>query len=332
MFRSVILVLSVMAWVGAWAGASQAQGPVAGRTYRVGFTQIVDHPALNAVRQGFLEGLKEAGFVEGRNLRFDYVDAQGDVGATRGIAEKFVAEKVDLLAPCSTPSTLAAIKAASGTTVPVAFGCVTYPVESGVLAATNKATGTNVTGFYGLPPSERMWELLLLLHPQARIVGTLYNPAESHSLALNASSKAIAVARGLSWAEVQVSSPADVLPSVRALMGRVDCLLLPQDSTLAAAFDAIVVAAREAKIPLFSFDPGSVERGAVAAFAPNQRQAGLDWAREFAVPVLLGKAPGTLKPAPYTAYSLLLNRAAAKAAGITLPPELLAAALKVWDE
>src|SRR5215470_15708799 len=63
--------------------------PQPGRTYRIGFSQLVDHPALNATRQGFVDGLKSEGFEVGRNLAFDYQNAQGDVGTARSIAEKF---------------------------------------------------------------------------------------------------------------------------------------------------------------------------------------------------------------------------------------------------
>ena len=315
----------------AFAQPALAQ-PTPGRTYSVGFSQIVDHPALNATRQGFLDGLKEAGFVEGKNLKFSYLNAQGDVANARNIAEKFIADKVDLIAPCTTPNVQAAIRLTRGTPIPVAFGCVTNPVESGILTSIDKPTGTNVTGIYGIPPVERMWDLLVQLHPTAKVIGTIYNPAESNSLALNEANKAAANKRGFTWAEIQISSSADVLAAARALAETADCLLMPQDNTIASAFDAIVIAARDFKRPLFSYDTSTVERGAVAAYAQDQRQAGLDWAREIAVPILLGTNPGTLTPVPYKAYSLLLNKAAAKAAGITLPPELLKSALKVWEE
>src|SRR5882724_6530541 len=72
-----------------------AQSPAAGRTYRIGFSQLVDHPALNATRQGFIDGLKSAGFEIGKNLVFEYQNAQGDVGTARNIAEKFLASGVD---------------------------------------------------------------------------------------------------------------------------------------------------------------------------------------------------------------------------------------------
>src|SRR5215468_7500263 len=122
--------------------------PQPGRSYRIGFSQLVDHPALNATRQGFVDGLKAEGFEVGRNLVFDYQNAQGDVGTARSIAEKFLADNVDLLAPCTTPVVLATIRVAKDSKMPVTFGCVTNPVAVGVLQTVDKPTGTNVTGFY----------------------------------------------------------------------------------------------------------------------------------------------------------------------------------------
>ena len=316
------LVLATPAW---------AQAPQPGRTYVIGFSQIVDHPALNATRAGFLEGLKEAGFVEGQNLKFEYLNAQGDVGNARNIAEKFIADKVDLMAPCTTPNVQAAIKATKGSTIPVAFGCVTNPVESGILQSLDKPTGTNVTGMYGLPPVAKMFDLLQRLMPGVHTIGAIYNPAEGNSLALNALNKAEAVRRGLAWAEVQITSSAEVYGATQALATKAQALLMPQDNTVASAFDAVVKVARDHKLPLFSYDTSAVERGAIAAYAQDQRQAGIDWAKLIAVPVLLGKPAGTVKPEPYRAYDLLLNKTAAAAAGVKLPDDLLKSATKVVE-
>jgi putative tryptophan/tyrosine transport system substrate-binding protein len=101
------LIVAAFSLTGTVATAQQP-----GHVYRVGYTQIVDHPALNATRQGFLDGLKAAGFVEGTNLVFEYQNAQGDVGNARNIADKFLADKVDLMAPCTTPSAQAAVRVA----------------------------------------------------------------------------------------------------------------------------------------------------------------------------------------------------------------------------
>jgi putative ABC transport system substrate-binding protein len=327
------LAIGLAMWLGL-GGLAHAQqaGPQPGRTYRVGFSQIVDHPALNATRQGFQDGLKSAGFIEGKNLIFEYLNAQGDVANARNIAEKFVADKVDLMAPCTTPNVQAAIRVTRGTTVPVAFGCVTNPVESGILASLDKPTGTNVTGFYGLPPVAKMFDLMLQIRPDAKKIGTIYNAAESNSVTLNNLCKAEAERRGLTWVEAQVASSAEVKTAVDSLVGRADTFLMPQDNTVASAFDAVVKTMRDNKIPLFSFDSTSVERGAIAAYAVNQYQSGVDWATEVAVPVLLGRDPGTLVPVSFRGYDLNLNTAAARAASITLSPDVLKQATKVYDK
>ncbi len=111
-----------------------------------------------------------------------------------------------------------------------------------------------------------------------------------------------------------------------------DTFLMPQDNTVASAFDAIVKTARERHIPLFSFDTTAVERGAIAAYAQDQYQVGVDWATDVAVPVLLGRDPGTLVAVPYRAFALYLNSAAAGASGIALPPDLVAKAAKNYDK
>ncbi len=309
---------------------AQAPGPVPGKTYRVGFAQIIDHPSLNATRAGFLEGLAAAGFVEGKNLVFEFQNAGGDLAKARAIAQKFVADRFDLVAPCTTPNVQATIEAAKGTRVPVAFGCVVNPVESGILAAVDRPAGANVSGIYGVPPVTRMFDLIQQVFPRAKVVATIYSGSDSNAIALNALNKAEAIRRGMTWAEVQVSSSAEVLVAAQALVGRVDTMLMPQDNMVASAFDAIVRVARGAKIPLFTYDPAAVERGAMAAFAQNQHQGGVDWAREIAVPILLGKPAGEIVPVPYKAYDLLLNTAAAEAANVALPPDLVKSAIRVF--
>ncbi len=325
--RLVVLLAVGFALLG---GQGAAQQP--GRVYRVGFSQIVDHPALNATRKGFLDGLKAAGFVEGTNLIFEYQNAQGDVGNARNIAEKFLADKVDLLAPCTTPNAQAAVRLARGTAVPVVFGCVTDPVGAGLVTALDKPSGSNVTGTYGLPPVARMFDVILQLRPDTKRIGTIYNSSETNSATFARLSKAEAEHRGLVWVESPITSSADVKTAADSLIGRADVILLGQDNTVASAFDAVLKTARDNKLPLFSFDATAAERGALASFGQNQYQTGVDWAKELAVPVLLGHDAGTIVPVPYHAYDLQLNAVAAAAVGVMLPAELTKSAAKVYGQ
>jgi putative tryptophan/tyrosine transport system substrate-binding protein len=314
MFRRTLLAAAALLF----AAPAWAQAPVPGKIYTIGFSQIVDHPALNATRQGFLDGLKEAGFVEGKNLKFEYQNAQGDVGNARNIAEKFLADGVDLLAPCTTPNTQATIRVTKGSKTPVVFGCVTNPVQVGVLQSLDKPTGTNVTGLYGAQPVTELLDLVQEIVPKAKTIGTIYNGGETNSTAANAIAKAYAERHGLKWVEVQITSSAEVKTAVESLVGRVDALVTPQDNTLASAYDAVVKTTRDSHLPLFSLDTTAVQRGALAAFGVDQYKSGVAWARLVAVPVLLGKDPATFLPVPYRDYDLYLNTATASADGITV--------------
>jgi putative ABC transport system substrate-binding protein len=327
-----LLAALVLLTVAQTAHAQQVTAPVPGKTYRVGFSQIVDHPALNATRQGFLDALRDAGFVEGKNLVFEYQNAQGSVGNARSIAEKFIADGVDLLAPCTTPNVQATIKVARGGAIPVVFGCVTNPVDAGVLTSLDKPTGTNITGLYGSLPVEELIGLVTEILPKAKTIGTVYNGGETNSTAANAIAKAAAAKRGLNWVEVQITSSAEVKTAVDSLVGRIDVLLTPQDNTLASAFDAVVKRTHDNRIPLFSLDTTSVERGALAAYGVDQYKSGVAWASQVAIPVLLGRDPATFVPVPYRTFDLYLNTATAAADGITLPAAVLQRARKTFDK
>ena len=305
--------------------------PQSGRTYKVGFSQLVDHPALNATRQGFIDGLKAEGFEIGKNLNFDYQNAQGDVGTARSIAEKFLADGVDLLAPCTTPVVQATIRVAKDNKIPVVFGCVTNPVAVGVLQSLDKPTGTNVTGFYTVPPVPQNFDLFLAIRPGLKTIGTIYNSGETNSEALNKLAKAEAEKRGIAWQAVAITSSAEVKNAIDSLIGKVDAVVTLQDSTVASAYEPIVKATRDAKVPWFAFDVLAVPRGAIAALAQHQYQNGVDWARKVAVPVLLGKDPGTLIAVEATVFETQINAGAAKAVGLSVPESILKQASKVYE-
>lgn len=325
------LVAAAAVLVAMPAAAQTRTAPEPGKTYRIGFAQIVDHPALNATRQGFIDGLKQAGFEIGRNLVFDYQNAQGNPGTARNIIEKFMADKVDLLAPCTTPVVQAAIRLTKDSKTPVAFGCITNPVQTGVLPSLDKPTGTNVTGFYTIPPVKRNFDIFLAIKPDVKTIGTVWNSGETNSEALNRLAKAEAESRGIKWIPVTVTSSAEIKNAAESLVGKVDAIVTPQDNTVASAYEALIKVARDAKIPWFSLDVLAVERGAIAAVAQHQYQNGVDWAKKVAVPVLLGQDPGTVLAVEAQVFEVHVNLAAAKAAGLTIPEAVKNQATKVFE-
>jgi putative ABC transport system substrate-binding protein len=309
--------------------AAPARAPQPGRTYRVAYSQIVDHPALNETRRGFLDGLKQMGFVEGQNLTFLYQNAQGDVGNARNIAEKFLADGVDVLTPCTTPNVQAAVRVAKGGKTPVVFACVTDPVAAGILESVTRPSGTNVTGVYNPLPIGELFDLFLRIQPGMKTAGTIYNASEGNSQVINRQAKAEAERRGLKWVEVTVAGSADVRTATESLVGKVDALILGQDNTVASAFEAVVKVAQEHQLPLFSMDTQAPARGAIASLAASNYEQGVLWAKELVAPVLLGADPATMTPVRPRVFDLQVNVQAASAAKLTIPKDVVDRATKV---
>jgi putative ABC transport system substrate-binding protein len=209
---------------------------------------------------------------------------------------------------------------------------VTDPVETNILKSTTEATGTNVTGFYTIPPVKRNIDTFLAIKPGIKTIGTIYNSGETNSVTLNKRAKAEAEKHGIKWVEVTVTSSAEIKNAAESMVGKVDAFVTPQDNTVASAYEALIKVARENKIPWFSLDVLAVERGAIAAVAQHQYQNGVDWAKKVAIPVLLGKDPGTVVPVAAEVFEMRVNTAAAKAVGITIPEAIVKQADKVFDK
>ena len=248
-----------------------------------------------------------------------YQNAQGDVGNARNIAEKFLADGVDVLTPCTTPNVQAAVRVAKGGKTPVVFACVTDPVAAGNLESVTRPSGTNVTGVYNPLPIGELFDLFLPHQPGMKTAGTIYNASEGNSQVINRQAKAEAERRGLRWVEATIAGSADVRTAAESLIGKVDALILGQDNTVASAFEAVVKVAQEHQLPLFSMDTQAPARGAIASLAASNYEQGVLWAKELVAPVLLGADPATMTPVRPRVFDLQVNVQAASAAKLTIP-------------
>ena len=127
-----------------------------GKTYTIGINQLVQHDALDASREGFIEGLKEKGFEEGKNLKINYQNAQGDMAIAKTISDQFVTSNVDLIFAIATSSLQASYNSTKD--IPIVFTAVTDPIDAGV-AKSWESSGTNVTGTSDMVSMEKQLEL-----------------------------------------------------------------------------------------------------------------------------------------------------------------------------
>jgi len=253
----------------------------------IGITQIVDHPALNAVRDGFIDEMTKQGYIEDEDVVYDLQNAQGDMATANTIAQKFVSEEVDLILSIATPTSQAAVNAT--TTIPVVFSAVTDPVGAG-LVKNLENSGNNVTGISDLTPVRKQFELIKEMLPEAKAVGTVYNAAEANSVLTNELAKEACADLGLKLMEATVSSTADVLLAARSLVGKVDAIYVSTDNATVSALDAVVQVTNENNIPLVLADPTTLEKGALVALGFNYYQHGQQTA-PIVIKILEGAKP-----------------------------------------
>lgn len=311
-----------------FAAASLAMATAApAQTAKVSVTAIVEHPALDAVRDGVRDGLGEAGYKVGENLDFTYETAQGNAATAAQIAREFAGSGPDVIVPISTPSAQAV--AAATRDIPVVFSAVTDPVAAG-LVKTNEEPGGNVTGVSDLSPIADHVALIKEVVPSAKSVGFIYNPGEANSVVLLDLFKKVAGEEGLSVVEAPANKSAEVQAAARSLVGKADAIYVPTDNTIVSALEALVGVAEESDLPLFSGDTDSVARGTLASVGFNYYNVGKQTA-EIVVRILKGEEPGTIPVTFASGTDLVVNKKAAEAMGVTLPQSVLDRASNVIE-
>lgn len=291
----------------------------------VAVTAIVEHPALDAVRDGVKDSLKAAGFEDGKTIRFVYESAQGNPATAAQIARKFVGENPAVIVAIATPSAQAA--AAATKEIPIVFSAVTDPVGAQLVESLGKPNG-NVTGVSDFSPLSDQLDLVKEITPNAKTIGVLYNPGEANSVSTIDALKGLAADRGFKIVEATAANSAGVQQAARSLVGKVDVIYVPTDNTIVSALESAVKVADENQIPLYTADTDSVARGALAAIGFNYYDVGKETGG-YVVRILNGEKPSRMPATVAKGTNLVVNTAAAQKMGVTIPPAVLSKASKV---
>ena len=294
----------------------------------VAITQIVEHPALDAVHQGIKDELAERGYKPGESVELMFESAQGNAAIASQIARKFVGEQPDVIVAIATPSAQTA--AAAARNIPLVFSAVTDPVEARLVKSLQNPGG-NITGVTDMLPLEKHIDLLQRVLPDAKRIGTVYNPGEANAVALVNQLETRLADRGMELVKAAATKTSEVLGAARSLVGKVDAIYLTTDNTVISAVEAVISVGERADIPVFAADTATVSRGAVAALGFDYydvgRQTGAMVAR-----ILSGTAPADIPVETVEALSLFVNPAAAERMGITLPADVVDDAAEVINE
>jgi len=308
-------VVAVMLILGSYSQASFAEN----RTVTIGITQIVEHPALDAARQGFVDALKEHSYIEGKNVIYDIQIAQGNVATANSIAKTLVGENVDLILAIATPAAQAVANVTRK--IPIVISSVTDPVGAGLVESI-ESPGGNVTGTTDKSPIDRQLKLMIEIDPKLKRLGFIYNSSEDNSVSSLKQLKEEAAREGIDVTDVTVINSSGVLLAAKSLVGKVDAIHIPTDNTVVSAFESVAKVCEDNLIPLFAADVDSVPRGAVAALAVDYYRLGRQ-SGEMAYRILQGADPGSMPVESLRDLKLVVNPKAAQRIGIAIPESVL---------
>lgn len=295
------------------------------KTAKVAVSQIVEHPALDATRQGLVDGLKAKGYEQGKNLEFDYKTAQGNPAIAVQIARQYVGERPDVLVGIATPTAQALVSATRD--IPVVFTAVTDPVGAKLVKQLEQP-GKNVTGLSDLSPVDQHVELIQEIMPGVKTIGVVYNPGEANAVSLMKLLKESTDKRGIELVEATALKSADVQTATQAISGKSDIIYALIDNTVASAIEGMIVSANQAKTPVFGAATSYVERGAVASLGFDYYQIGVQTA-DYVAAILEGKNPGEMDVKVAKGSDLVINATAAKKLGLSIPKTVLDRATSV---
>ena len=312
----------------ALAGAlALLSAPAGADAVTVAVSQIVEHPALDATREGLKRGLADAGYVDGENLKFVFQTAQGNAATAAQIARSFIGDRPDVLVGVATPSAQAL--AAATRDLPIVFTAVTDPVGAKLVSSMD-APDANVTGLSDMSPVGQHLDLMMEVKPDLKAVGVVFNPGESNAQSLVDLLKAEAAARDVAIVEAPAPTTADVQNAARSIVGRVGFLYAPTDNTVASAITALIATGERAGVPVFGGSNTYIADGALIGLGFDYDQIGYQTA-DYVVKILQGAAPSDLPARVATGSDLIVNAGAAKTLGLTIPDAVLARATKVVD-
>ena len=296
--------------------------PVWADQLHIGVSQIVEHPALDNCRDGFVDGLQQAGYVPGEDVIYDFQNAQGEFSNAISIAQKFKDDQVDMIVAISTPIAQACAQVTDE--IPIIIGAITDPVAANI-AESWESSGNNITGMSDAAPNEAQLKLIPRFLPEARRVGTIFNAGEANSVVQVELSREVCQELDLELVEVTASNSNEVLMAAQSLVGRIDVFYIVTDNVAVSAISSIVKVSLDEKIPIVVADPTYVPEGTLTSFGIDYFTLGQKSA-EKAVQVLEGKAPAEIpigKLDQPEQLKFVINMDVAQQLGLEIPAELI---------
>lgn len=286
---------------------------------KIGVLQLIEHNALDSAYKGFVDGLKEAGYEDGKNIIIDYQNAQGEQANCITIGQKFINDKSDLILAIATPAAQAIVNMTKD--IPILITAVTDPADS-KLVADNNSPGGNVTGTSDLTPVEAQIELLKEIISDVKTVGLLYCSSEQNSVfQINIAKKKLD-AMGIKYIDIAISNLNEIQQVIQNVIGKVEAIYTPTDNMIANGMATVALMTEPAKLPVICGEGGMTMLGGTATYGINYYELGKLTSTQ-AVSILKGDKKTSEMPIEYLQkFDLVVNTNMIESIGLTIPESL----------
>jgi putative ABC transport system substrate-binding protein len=325
------LALGIALQLGGLFNPVSTEAQEAARVARIGFL-VADRSPMPY--QSFLQGLRDHGYVEGRNVVIEYRSAEGKIERLPALAAELVGLKVDVIVAAVTVAALAAQQATR--TIPIVFGAVSDPVATGLVTSFARPGG-NITGLSFFAPElvGKSLELLKQAAPGVNRVAVLWQSgglAARQGEALRKAAEDAARVLGMQLQVVEARGPDDFDRAFAEIArGRADALMVPTSATFIQARGRLVGLAAKGRLPAVYSAREFVDAGGLLAYGPNLRDL-FQRAATYVDRILKGAKPADLPVEQPTRFELVINITAAKALGLTIPQSVLARADQIVEK
>lgn len=311
--RSIIATIAVTIFITSFIAVRHLKKQGTKASFTIGILQTASHPALDAVREGFME---QATKTISQHIVFVVKNAQGSVTAAHTIAEQFHSDKnIDGILAIATPAAQA--MSAMEKEKPIFIAAVTDPDSLGLVHPT-----TNVCGTKDMIDVKAEIEMLAQLLPQAKTIALLYTSAEVNSVALVKKMREELLAHGLTPLDFAVSSESEMPMAAESAFSKADVVLSPTDNNVASTIEMISQLAQKYKKPFIASDNLLVKKGALAARGVDYKESGKQ-AAQIAYSVLVEKQkPADLPIVQQKNNKAYVNKTALESLGLQIPEAL----------
>jgi putative tryptophan/tyrosine transport system substrate-binding protein len=320
--------LSVIAFVLVVAGAV-AQAQQAKKVPRLGYLSSNSLAAMSTRTEAFRQGLRELGYVEGKNIVIEWRSAEGKLDRLPALAAELVHLNVDVIVSAGGNATASATKQATHT-IPIVVTNVADPVASGFIASLARP-GTNITGLAALTfeLAGKRLELVRETFPKVSRIAVLLDPQDASKIVELKEAQAAAKVLGVNLQAIEVRSPSDFEGAFKAAArDRAGVLLVLQSAVTNTGRKLIAELGTKNRMPTMWAESGLMDAGGLMSYGPNYADL-FRRAATYVDKILKGTKPADLPVEQPTKFELVINLKAAKQIGLTIPPNVLARADRV---